>query len=320
VSSRRRRIEQRTRTVPQAEHPRGTWLVPISGVFFDAREKYPNPFGPPQPFSNELEAGVLWRSATEDDRNRMIEWHEFFREFHAESESELIAGADSVLSPARSSLLEQQSDVPARLDAFIIALSLYMRVPLVAQFLRFEIEESPDERLLPHSGNTAVKTVNLPGWDGGQPITHSTISAAGTYPDVKRIRDQPLDNGLARSIGAYRAATSSHVFIDAIPILACAALEALTGTQRSGRVIDRIIPRYASFEHAGRRLDALYRLRNWFAHGADIPDMRDPRVRVSTLDEGLEAVKEILRAAMADLELLAAAEKGTSFVSDYLDA
>ena len=108
--------------------------------------------------------------------------------------------------------------------------------------------------------------------------------------------------------------------LHAIPILACAALEALTGTQRSGRVIDRIIPRYASFEHAGRRLDALYRLRNWFAHAADIPDMRDPRVRVSTLDEGLEAVKEILRAAMADLELLAAAEKGTSFVSDYLDA
>ena len=90
---------------------------------------------------------------------------------------------------------------------------------------------------------------------------------------------------MTRSLGAYRAATSAHVFIDAIPILARASLEALTTTYKAEKVMARIVPRYIP-EEARKPLEALYRLRQWFAHGADSPE-----VRFRTLSE---AVREFL--------------------------
>jgi hypothetical protein len=66
-------------------------------------------------------------------------------------------------------------------------------------------------------------------------------------------------------------------FVDAIPILACASLEALTATRRSEEVIARVVPRYTP-ERVRPSLEALYRLRQWFAHGMNVQDMRDPEV------------------------------------------
>jgi hypothetical protein len=289
-------------------------------VFLDSREKFSDMFGPPEPFSLALEPGVYWRTATDDDRASLADWHEFFREFHSQSESESMTTADSVLSPDRPSVLEEMGGVPAVIDAFMIALTLHTSAPLAAQLSRFEIEETPQEKLIPNSGNRAVQTVRLPGWAEAQPITRATIGAVvTTYSDAKRVRDQPIDNGMTRSLGAYRAATSAHVFIDAIPILACASLEALTTTYKAEKVMARIVPRYVP-EEARKPLEAFYRLRQWFAHGADIPEMREQEVRFRTLSEGLLAVKSVLRAAIADPDLFTAAGAGVKAVREFLDS
>ena len=310
-----------SRTVPRAENPRGIWLAPIDRVFHDTKEKYGgDPFGPPQPFSIPLQPGIDWRSATDGDKASMEDWYKFYGAFHAENEVESLAASESVVSPNEPSALKDFGDAHNILPSFVIALSLHTRVPLAAQLLRFEIKETPEGKLLPDSGNWAIQTVRLPGWQEAASLSLATMQAiAATYSNVKDIRDNnPEDNGMARSIGAYRAATSVHTFIDAIPILACASLEALTATFNKDRVTARVIPRYAP-EKERPRLKRLYQLRQWFAHGADIKAMRKPEVRLRTLDEGLAVVKSVLQAALADSDLTTAAAKGTGAVQAFLD-
>jgi hypothetical protein len=64
---------------------------------------------------------------------------------------------------------------------------------------------------------------------------------------------------------------------------------------------------------------SLYKLRHWFAHGAIIPEMKEPSARVQTLDDGFAAAKEVLRAACSDDGLLEAAPKGARSVERYLE-
>jgi hypothetical protein len=248
----------------------------------------------------------------------MADWYDFFGEFHADRESDSLVGADLLLSPDKPSLLEELESVGGALDAFLISLSLHTRTPLTWQLMRFEIEESAEGALIPHSGARLGRGVQLRSWRLAQPITRTTIAAVvETYPSVRQVRGDPLDNGLARSLGAYRAATSSQTFIDAVAILACASLDALTVTHRSEDVIARVVPRYVP-EDVRPHLEALYLLRHWFAHGAKVPEMKDPEVRFRTLDQGLQAVKDALRAAFADPELLAAARSGVKAVKAHL--
>jgi hypothetical protein len=175
VSRQNRRIVPRTRRYPPAEHPRGFWLVSISGVFLDTRELFRGePYGSPEPFSHELENGVHWRSTSETDRVRITEWHEDFSAFHTEDDRDSVIHADSVISPQeRSHLDEDVGDIQRIVDAFIIALSLHTSAQISAQMLRFELEESPEEEeesVLPHSGGRVVRSARLPGWKLQQPI------------------------------------------------------------------------------------------------------------------------------------------------------
>jgi hypothetical protein len=140
-------------------------------------------------------------------------------------------------------------------------------------------------------------------------------AVAATYSHVRRIRRG--DTGMARSFGAYRAAISSIGFADAIPVLACGSLEALTASDNRATVIQCLVPRYAS-EDVAATLERLYLLRRWFAHGADVPTMKEPEIRMRTLDQGLALVKQILRTAYADEALHKAALTGIRTVHRYL--
>jgi hypothetical protein len=92
----------------------------------------------------------------------------------------------------------------------------------------------------------------------------------------------------------------------------------LAATHKSGKVIERIT-RYSSADDASSRLETFYRLRQWFAHGADIPEMRDVEIRLTTVENGLLLVKEIILGALQDQDLFAAASSGVKAVKTYLD-
>jgi hypothetical protein len=139
---------------------------------------------------------------------------------------------------------------------------------------------------------------------------------AETYSQVARIRKSP-DLGLARSVGAYRAAMSKSGFSDAVSILACASLESLVASYKSDVVIRRVA-RYVPTDSAAQKLERLYLLRQWFAHGATIRAMTERDVRDRTLADGLDVVKEILRTAYADERLMKAARSGVEAVWTYL--
>jgi hypothetical protein len=114
----------------------------------------------------------------------------------------------------------------------------------------------------------------------------------------------------------------TSTFVDATPILLCAALEALAADFNSAVVIRRLVPRHliSSEESVAReRLETLYLLRHWFAHSASIPRMSDIDSRKRALSEGVEVVKEILRAAVADDAFFEASASGVKAARIYLD-
>lgn len=312
-------IPIRVRTVAPAERPKGIWLAPIKGVFYSPFEKWADPFEE-DAFECEVEPGVSWHSTNDGDRELMADWFDFFKENHSKAESESTVSADTVLRSVGTGFLDAQADVPSRIIAFTLALSLRTSSPLSSQLLRFEVEETPEGQLLPHSGHVPTKTMQLPGWPLQQQLGRSELETIPPiYVAIWRVFQEPIEHGLRRCLGAYRAAVASVGFVDAVPILGCASLEALSATHKSGKVIQRVA-RYSSGENASQRLEAFYRLRQWFAHGADIPDMRDPVLRMRTVEDGLSLVKEIVLAALKDPELFAAASSGAKAVKNYLEA
>ena len=320
--TRDRPIPMRSRTVPQSEHPRGIWIAPIKGVFQDVFERWADHFNETT-FSIELEPGIVWRSTTSEDRSRLTDWFDFYQEFHAPDEAQsVIQGADSVLSPTEPGPLEERGHAYARLVGFVTALSLHTAVPLNGRLLSFEIEESPEARVLPVGGFHPIETTRLRTWGNRlqEPLPLSRMEEVPpTFQAVMRALDQTIDHAFLRTISAYRGAVSRQVFMDAIPILTCASLEALTGAYKEDAVIRRLVPRYVP-DADRSHLEQLYRLRHWFAHGAAIPEMRDPTVRDQTLDKGLALTKEILRTALADEDLFNAATSGTRTLGRLLDS
>jgi hypothetical protein len=296
-------------STPEAERVRTAWLAPIEGVFRDLREDL---FALPD-FSYELEPGVIWRSKTKSDQRLIDDWFRFYQEYVAKDEIESARSADSAL---RSDT--EHDNFPEKVTALILALSLHTRTPLAGWALHFDLNH--DGEVTGQSGNPpSSRTLRLRGWNEAQPITRSVLLAVTrTYADVARIRALP-DLGVGRSLGAYRGAISRGGFVDVVPILACASLEALVASDKSAVVIRRVIPRYASADPAEETLKSLYKLRHWFAHGATIPEMREADVRLRVLDDGLTVIKEILRAAYADQALVKAGESGVKAVRAYLD-
>jgi hypothetical protein len=89
---------------------------------------------------------------------------------------------------------------------------------------------------------------------------------------------QPIDHGMRRCLGAYRAAIASGGFIDAAPILACSALDALSATHKVREVIDRLA-RYASSGDTAARLQRLYLVRGAAPVRRCLPEGSRPRRR-----------------------------------------
>jgi hypothetical protein len=182
------------------------------------------------------------------------------------------------------------------------------------------MEESAEGRLLAHSGGREAETIHLPGWPLQQQLGRSQLEEMPpVYAAVWKVFEQPVDHGMRRCLGAYRAAIASKGFVDAVPILACSALEALSATHKSSKVIDRLA-RYSSSGDAAARLEHLYRVRHWFAHGADIPEMRDEQVRMDVTQDGLRLVKEIILSALQDKNLFDAGKAGPKAVKAHLVA
>jgi len=307
----------RHRTAPPAERPRGVWLAPVKGVFYSPFEKWANPFEEDL-FDITLSPGIQWRSTTVDDRERITDWFDFYRDAFSKDQRERIIWADTVLRAFEPDFIDQMVGIHGRVIAFTLALSLKTSAPLASQVLRFEMEESAEGRLLPHSGSREAETIHLPRWPLQQQLGRSQLDEMPpVYAAVWRVFEQPVDHGLRRCLGAYRFAIASKGFVDAVPILACSALEALSATHKSGKVIDRVA-RYSSSGDAAARLARLYRVRHWFVHGADIPEMRDEQARLNVIQDGLRLVKEIILSALQDKNLFDAGKAGPRAVMAYL--
>jgi hypothetical protein len=82
-------IPVRYRTTPPSDHPRGIWIAPIRTVFRDVLERWADHFNEAT-FSVELEPGVVWRSATDEDRSRLADWFDFYQEAHAPNEAQSV--------------------------------------------------------------------------------------------------------------------------------------------------------------------------------------------------------------------------------------
>ena len=307
------------RTVPAAERPRGIWLAPVKGVFYSPFERWADP-SEEDLFDISVEPGIQWRSTTADDRERLTDWFDLYKDNYSKDRRERLLWANTVLRALKPDFIDQMADVGGRVVAFTLALSLKTSAPLASHVLRFEIEESAGGRLLPHSGNRAAETIQLPGWPLQQQLGRSQVEEIPpVYAAVWRAFEQPVDHGMRRCLGAYRAAITSKRLVDAVPILACAALEALSATHKSGTVIDRLA-RYSGSGDATKRLERFYRVRQWFAHGADIPEMRDRQVRMNVIEDGLRLVKETILSALQDIALFEAGKAGPKAVKAYLQA
>lgn len=312
-------LSVRYRTGPSAERPRGVWLAPVKGVFYSPSERWANPFEEDL-FDITLEPGIHWRSTTDDDRERMTDWCAFYRDAFSKHQRERMIGAGSVLRALEPNFIDQMAGAYGRVVAFTVALSLKTSAPLASQVLRFEMEESAERQLLPHSGNPEAETIHLPGWPLQQQLGRSELEEMPpVYAAVWRVFEQPIDHGMRRCLGAYRAAIASRGFIDAVPILACSALDALSATHKAREVIDRVA-RYASSGDAAARLQRLYLVRHWFAHGADVPEMRDEQARMDAIQDGLRLVKEIILSALQDETLFDAGKAGPKAIRAYLVA
>jgi hypothetical protein len=288
---------------------RSIWLAPVEGVFGRLREAGLS--RRQADFSLDLEPGIALRSPTDSDAQLLDDWFRTFEKYITEPEIESAKAADLVIHSDT-----EQRNFPEKVTAFVLALSLHTRSPLTARALHFDLngEGNVDTR----QGHEVNMIRRMPNWDAEQVMERSELhGVAQTYPHVVRARES--QHSMARSLGAYRAAVSA-AFLDTVPILACASLEALVAADKSGVVIRRVVRRYAPEDDlAEEKLNSLYKLRHWFAHGATIPEMRESDVRDRVLDDGLATVKEILRAAYADDDLAKAADSGIKAVRACLD-
>jgi hypothetical protein len=115
----------------------------VKGVFYSPSERWANPFEEDL-FDITLEPGICWRSTTVDDRERITDWFDFFRDAFSKHQRERFIWANTVLRSLGPDLIDQMAGIHERMVAFTLALSLKTSAPLASQVLRFEMEESAE--------------------------------------------------------------------------------------------------------------------------------------------------------------------------------
>jgi hypothetical protein len=298
------------------------WRCPVRGIFLDIRD-----FDPRQEIaamSHVLEDGVVWRRTTPTDQREVESWFEFFRDFHSKEDASRQAYAATMLVGQVPE--EVSTEVWRRhsrqIQAFVVSATLMTRrASLQYQYLRFHAE--PPHGVVAHSGGQENRTVILPGWPSPhqEALLRSQVDGiVRVFPFVTRVLLQPRDHSFMRAVGAYRAAIGQTRYVDGIPVLLCACLEALTATSTSEKVVRRVASNFVASSDGQQKLERLYLLRHWFAHGLEIAEMRDPEVRDRTLEEGLAVVKEVVRNALMDDAFFEAATVGLRAARAYLDS
>jgi hypothetical protein len=271
------------------------WLAPVSGIV-DINERFPSPFGEEQQLDPvPLEDGVTWHlSPTERHRSLLRRYYDFYGDFYAASEAEIHVDADTVLEgdPALA-----EAPMEPYVLCFVMAASLHLDGAISSHMLRFQI----DGEARPHSGFPKLEATRLSEWPEGTVIDVPTASLiAETYRNVRRAFARPQEHPSRRFAAAYRAAMGS-TFVDPIPVLLCASLEAIAGSYKERQVIPRLLQYATSLDvnEVRRRLKRLYKLRHWFAHSAAIREMQSASNRATALQEGYPLAKEIVRNALA---------------------
>ena len=275
---------------------------PIGGVHPSAWAYSRGEYDDRAPFDRLLEQGTIWRRPTPDDREAIRRWFEVFKEYHSGEHVHRATWEHTVLISEGPVSFDQDTMIEwgARITSLVLSTTLNTRQASIRhQALRFRMDDGKE---VPDSGDVRHETLRLGLW----PASHSeelspelVEAVVGLYPYTRRVHRQDPNHRLKRAQLAYRMATSPTRFADPIPVLLCAALEALTGSTKEREVI-ALVQRYASTSDAADRLVQMYRCRHWFGHGIDFPDMQDPTLRMKSLDEGLLTVKEILRTAFMD--------------------
>jgi len=296
-----------------------TIRVPIGGMFPSLFHYAPGMTD--AEFERMLAPGCTWRRTSEADHESIRGWFEFFKEWHSDEaasrgEYEPTLLATDVPVPEDE---EHMREWGYLITSFVLAATLCTEhIALRYQTMRFTFD---DGKQFPRSGTNRFETLRLASWGApaAEEITPLLADAiVRLVPFVQRALRQPMEHRIARALTAYRVATSSIRFSDPLPAMLCASLEALTGSRKEGQVLRRIGAFVQSVD-AQDRLRRLYLNRQWFAHGADVPAMREVSAREQSLDEGLTVVKEIMRNALVDDELFDAAFGKPRDVARYLE-
>lgn len=271
------------------------------------------------PFERLLEEGTIWRRPTAADRDAIRRWFEVFKEYHSGEHMHRATWEDTVLISEDPVTFDRETmiDWGARITSLVVSTTLNTRhASLRHQAMRFRIEDGLE---VPDSGDVRHETLRLGSWPApySEELLPERVDAiVQLYPYTRRVYGQDANHRLKRVLLAYRMATSPTRFADPIPVLLCAAIEALTGSTKEREVI-ALVQRYVGATDAAERLGQLYRCRHWFAHGIDFPDMQDSALRMTSVDEGLLTVKEVLRNAFMDdqlFELAASAREARRYL------
>jgi hypothetical protein len=301
-----------------AEVAQITIRVPIGGMFPSVFHFAPG-MGPE--FERTIGPGATWRRTTEADRELLAAWFDFYKDFHSAEDARRGEYEPTVLAtdePIREDE-EHMNDWGYLITSLVLAATLCTKhIGLRYQSMHFAVDS---DRQRPKAGTRRFETLRLASWGGpaAEEITPTLADAiVRLVPFVGRALRQPIDHRVARAVVAYRVATSSAHFADHIPVLLCASLEALTGSSKEGLVLRRV-EGFVQSTDAHDKLKRLYLNRQWFAHGADVPAMREVTARDRALDDGLTIVKEVIRNALLDDEFFDAAFGKPRDVAKFLE-
>jgi hypothetical protein len=295
------------------------WLAPIRGMFPPVdRQVYEVPAT-----VIELEPGLVWRGATEDDSELVAKYSNFYRDYISKDETEAMVSAHTLLS-GEFQLKANASDPGPKVLCFLLAAAMHTSARLRTRVMRFETRE---QESLPHSGGPLLATTALPMRPLAEAVSDKDRSViAETYQRVTRVMlDEGLDrHPLRRAIGSFRASVMSS-FAEVSAVLVCTALESVFCSSKRTVVLKRLLGRYqtaipdaATLED---QIDRLFRLRVAYVHALDYPpDLREPQQRVEALDSGLAAGKRLLTVALHDEELFLTGMQGRRALIALLDS
>lgn len=298
--------------------PQFVFLSPVKGL----ASAHMN-FSPRFAWKVELEPGLSWRTVREKDRELFDSFWGVHGHVIAESERFQLRTADTWLEGEAADQDGVQA-ILGKVISFALAASLSEGVSIQTRFMVFENREDG-----PGPGSHS----NFEDWVRPTRVgDHSSVTVddeesreriRNRYTDVRRAFRSPKDHAFLRGVGRYRGALFSQ-FVEAAAILLCASMEALAkieGEPGETNVKRRLIRKYAKRDGAEdvKRaiINRLYRLRDDSAHGLvhQLPSGN----RREALRQGFELTRVILRKALADDDLYAAASEGPDAMKAYLE-